>query len=338
MSLEVATADTIEAVNRNQWNHVVEASDHGTVYHRYGWLEAIERGTDHEPRHLLVSKRGNPIALFPNFVTDLGPASRLTSVVPGFGGPVAMTDEADALERLLEAVTEVRDTTTFASKIRVHGPGWIRYNDLLEEHGYSLRVEWCRFTLALDRDWESVLEGMDRSRRQGIKRGHDREVEVVDEALTARTLSTFHESYAAIMDRVEHPELPRSFFLALAEFDERVKLFSLTVDGTDCGSFLYVLDDEQSTVHYLATSVPEEYFEYQATELLHEHAIRWAIDHDYETYNFRGAKTDFRDGLFRYKDKFGAQVSPTLTWERGFPTSTLPLVNVGRELYRQYRS
>ena len=338
MTLEVTTIDSLEAVSSSRWNHVVEASDLATVYHRYGWLEAIERGTDHEPRHLVVSKRGEPIAVFPNVRTDLGPASQLTSIVPGFGGPIVTGEETAALDRLLEAVVERCASTTLASTVQTFGTDWIRYNELFEAHGYELRVEWCRFLLALERDWESILAEMDRSRRRGIRRGHEYDVEITDEELTPQTAAAFYESYAKIMDRVGHPELPRSFFLALTGFDDRVKLFSITVDGTDCGSFLYLLDDEQSTVHYLATSVPEEYFEYHAAELLHEHAIRWAIEHGYEAYNFRGAKTDFRDGLFRFKDQFGARVTPTLTWERGLPSPTLPLVNGGRSLYRRYRS
>ncbi|MHC3436915.1 peptidoglycan bridge formation glycyltransferase FemA/FemB family protein [Natrialbaceae archaeon A-gly3] len=336
MSPSVTVADSIQSVNRNQWNHVVEQSALGTVYHRYGWLEAIERGMDAEPRHLVVLKKGNPIAVFPNFVTDLGPVSRLTSIVPGFGGPVAMTDEESALDLLLETIEEVKTASILTSKIQTYGSGWIRYNDLLGDYGYDLRVEWCRFVLDLDRGWDTILEGMDRSRRQGIRRGHDGEPDVDDAPLTNRTLSTFYESYASIMDEVDHPKLPRSFFLALQDIEDRVKLFSLAVDGVDCGSFLYVLGDERSTVHYLATSVPEEYFEYHATELLHEHAIRWAIKEGYGTYNLRGAKTDFRDGLFRFKEKFGGQVSPTLTWERGFPSPTLPVIDAGRVLYHRF--
>ena len=338
MSLEVSRIDSIEAANRNQWNHVVEASDLGTVYHRYEWLEAIERGTDHEPRHLVVSKKDNPIAVFPNFLTDFGPVRRLTSIAPGFGGPIAMTEEEPSMQLLLEAVTEIRERTVVSNQLRTYGEGYVRYNDLFEDHGYDLRVEWCRFVLDLTAGREELFANMDSERRRGIRRGHDHDVEVRDEELTGRVLSRFYDEYAAVMDRVGQPDVPRSFFLELGEFDDRVKLFSVAVDGTDRGSFLYLLDDEQSTIHHAFTAVTRENLEYHAAELLHEHAIEWGIDHGYETYDLRGARTDFRDGVFRFKENFGARAVPLLTWERGFPTPVLPVMNVGRALYQQFRS
>lgn len=338
MSLEVSWIDSIEAANRNQWNHVVEASDFGTVYHRYEWLSAIEYGTDHEPRHLLVSKKDNPIAIFPNFVTGFGPVRRLTSTAPGFGGPVAMTDEEEAVTLLLEAITEVRERTIVSNQLRTYGQDYVRYNDLFTDFGYDLRVEWCRFVLDLTRGWEAVFASMDSERRRGIRRGHDHDVEVSDEELTGRALSKFYDGYATVMERVGQPDVPRSFFLELGEFGDRVKLFSVEVDGVDRGSFIYLLDDEQSAIHHAFTAVTRADLEYHAAELLHEHAIKWGIDHGYETYDLRGARTDFRDGVFRFKENFGARAIPLLTWERGFPTPVLPVMNVGRSLYQQFRS
>ncbi|MHC3436916.1 lipid II:glycine glycyltransferase FemX [Natrialbaceae archaeon A-gly3] len=338
MTVEVFWIDSLDAVNRNQWNQVVEQSPLGTVYHRYGWLEAVEHGTDHEPRHLVVSKKGNPIAIFPNFVTTFGPVRRLTSIAPGFGGPVVMTDEEESLTRLLEAVTDVRERTIVSNQLRTYGQDYVRYNDLLTDYGYDLRVEWCRFVLDLDRGVDELFADMDSERRRGIRRGHDQDVDIVDEELTGRALSRFYDNYATVMDRVGQPDVPRSFFLELGEFDERVKLFSLEVEGTDCGSFLYLLDDERSTIHHAFTGVTREHLEYHAAELLHEHAIKWGIEHGYETYDLRGARTDFRDGVFRFKEDFGARAVPLLTWERGFPTPILPVMNVGRSLYHQFRS
>lgn len=176
---------------------------------------------------------------------------------------------------------------------------------------------------------------MDRSRRRAIRNGRDLEYEVVDEELTRRTVSSFYDGFSSVMERVDSVYLPRTFFFELCEFDEHVKLFSLSINGTRHGSLFFVLDPKRSAVHYAYSGVTEDDFEFNAPELLHEHAIRWPIEHGYEIYDFRGAKSDFRDGLFRFKERFGARIVPLLTWERGYPLASL---NRGRSIYRRLSS
>ena len=338
MSLEVSHLESIEDANRNQWNNVVDQSELSCVYHRYGWLRAVEKGTPHEPRHLVVSKSGNPIAIFPNFVTDLGPVGRLSSIRPGYGGPVVMTEETETMELLLEAVSELCEGTILFNELRTYDQRFIRYHELLQSQGYGLSVLSCRFTLDLTRGWDELFEAMDGERRRGIRRGHDQDFEIEKEELTARRLSAVYDEYAMVMERAEMPTLPRRFFLELRHFEDRLQLFTLRVDGERRGSYMYLLDEEQSTLQHLFTAVTEEQFEYHAPELLHEHAIKWGIDQGYETYDFRGAHADFRDGVYRFKELFGAQAVPLLVWERGRPEPALPALNAGRTIYQRLQS
>lgn len=340
MSLEVRKFGSIESINRNQWNQVVTQSDLGCVFHRYEWISAIESGTTYEPKHLVVSKKDNPIAILPNFVRQIGstPMQRLVSITPGPGGPVAMTDEEEALERLLKAIPHLCDGRILFDQLRMGYPGSVRYHGLLRENGYQLHLRHCRFTLDLTRGWDRLSSEMYGSRRRAIEKAHGREFEVVDEELRERTLSEFYDNFSSVMDRVDGGGFPRSLFLALREFSDRVTVFSLRVDGTRRGMILVLLDDEQSTIHYQFSGITEDHFEYSASELLHEHAIKWGIENGYETYDLRGTDPDFRDGLFRFKERFGARAKPMLWWERGHPTAALPALNVGRSLSRQYTS
>lgn len=337
MSLDVTCLDTITAVNRNQWNHAVEQSDLGSAYHRYGWLRAIESGTRFEPRHLVVSKKDNPIGVFPNFVveSERTPLHQLTSIKVGSGGPVVVTDERTAMDRLLEAVPEACSGTVVSNRIDAHTGEYVRYHDLFRQHGYGLTLEYCDLALDLDRGWEAIRGEMDSSRRRAISQGHGDDVAVRDEAITGETTSQFFEWHAAVMDRVGGETLPRSFFRELREFSERVKMFSLVADGAKRGMLLFLLNDEQSTVHYVTSAVTEDHFAYNASELIHERAVRWAIDEGYGTYRFGGTDPDFRDGLFRFKEKFGARPVPLLTWERGCSKVVWPAYRAGRALYRR---
>ncbi|WP_242695509.1 peptidoglycan bridge formation glycyltransferase FemA/FemB family protein [Halomontanus rarus] len=338
MTLEVKKLGSIKEANENQWNHIVEQSNLSCIYHRYEWLRAVEVGTSHEPRHLLVSKNDNPIGICPNFVTDLGPIHRLTSLRPGYGGPITMTDETATLDLLLESVPDICTGTVILNELRTYDECFVRYHDVFKDHGYKISLKECRFPLDLTQGWESLFDGMDSERRRGIRRGHDNEFDVVDEAVTERTLSAFYEGYATVMSRIGTEKLPWSFVRELIQFDDRVKLFSLYVDGNRRGMYMYLLDDEQSTLQHLFSAVTEEHFEYYAAELLHEHTIKWGIDNGYETYELRGAVPDFRDGVFRFKEGFGAEATPLLTWERGCPTLALPVLEVGRLIEERIKS
>lgn len=341
MSLEVRKLDSIEKANENQWNHVVQQSEQGSVYHRYEWLRAVEAGTPYEPKHLVVFKKNNPIGLFPHFVVEIRsdpvPIRRLTSIKPGGGGPVVISDEREAMELLLEAVPNLGGKSLF-SLVQTNHPSYVRYHDIFDEHGYEQSRGYCYFTLDLTKGWDEILADMHSSRRRAIKRGHDRDFEVVDEDITPETMSKFYDGFASVMERVDGDNLPESFFRELAEFPERVKVLTLRVDGDERGMLSFTLDDEQSTLHYESSAVEEEHFEYNSSELLHEHAIRWGIENGYENYNFGGTSPDFRDGVFGFKEKFGAQARPALAWERGCSELAWPAFKLGRSLYRQYTS
>ncbi|WP_394741821.1 peptidoglycan bridge formation glycyltransferase FemA/FemB family protein [Natronococcus roseus] len=338
MSLEVEHIDSIEEANRNQWNHVVEGSELGCVFHRYEWLRAIEEGLDYEPRHVLVSKKGNPIAVLPNFVTRLGPVAQLTSIEPGYGGPIAVADEERALELLLAGVAERCDGRVFFNRFRTYDEGYVRYQNVLRERGYDVAVHSCRFALDLTRGWDAILEGMDGERRRGIRRGRESDHEIREEPVTPAVLADFYDDYARVMDRVGMDAVPYSFLAALERFADRITILSLRADGDRRGMYLFLEDDEQSAVQHLYTAVTREHFEYHAPELLHEHAIGRAIERGYETYELRGSTPDFRNGVFGFKERFGARPIPLLLWERGRPSPALSALNLGRTLYWRFGS
>jgi hypothetical protein len=177
---------------------------------------------------------------------------------------------------------------------------------------------------------------MHSKRRRGIRRGHDAEFEVVEEPVSIPVIADFYDDYVRVMDRVDMTPFPYSFLAELERLDERIVIFSLRIEGERQGMYLYVRDDEQSAFQHLYSAVTDEHFEYHAPELLHEHAIGWAIDRGYETYELRGSSPDFRNGVFRFKEYFGAQPIPLLLWERGRPAPALSALNLGRTLYRRF--
>ncbi|WP_224270052.1 lipid II:glycine glycyltransferase FemX [Haloprofundus salinisoli] len=334
--MDVEIHRTIESVPREEWDRVVEDSPHGSVFHRYRWLAAVERGCERPGRYVVVSVDDTPAGVFAATVDDvpLTPFERLRSPDPGFGGPVVASDEEETLDALLDAAERLCEDGIVAHVFRTLDGETVRYQRRLEERGYRQTVASCRFVVDLVDGWEAVYGRMSGSRRRAIRSGHKNDVHVRDEVPDRSDLRAFHRGYRRVMDRVDGDAYPRSFFEELATMDGRVRLFSLGVDDEPAGSILVLLDDEQSTVHYFFSAVERDHFEYNASELLHEYAMQWGIANGYRYYDFGETSPDFRDGLFRFKERFGGRAVPTLSWERGCAPVRWNAFRLGRHLYQ----
>ncbi|MBX0294319.1 GNAT family N-acetyltransferase [Haloarcula nitratireducens] len=339
---ELRVLESISEVSPDRWNAVVDQSSRGSVFHRHEWLEAVENGLGHAPRHLLVEKDGNPISLFPNFLEpveglDRSPLRRLVSVEPGFGGPLATTDTDTVLPAMLETVADYCTGRTVVHEIRALDTGYLRYNTLFQSHGYEPNRRRCRFLLHLSRPYEDILSRMSRSRRKGIDRGREGDAEVIEEAVTSEALERFYRTYAQVMDDLGVSAFPREFFESLLGMADRLLLVTARVDGEYAGGLLEILDDEQSSVHGYVAAVPREFFDHHVSELLYDYVVRWGIDNGYDTYDLGTTKPDYENGLFRYKEGFGGQLVPTLVWERG-GNSLWDVLHRGRSLYLKHVS
>ena len=339
---------SIDDVNENQWNTLVEQSERGTVFHRAGWLRAVERGLGRPARHLVVKKGGNPISVFPNFLVDVGvsdvvPMSpdglrlkRLASSDPGFGGPLFVGDERsnfevafDHAERLLSATDAVHHL------LKPSDAGFARYTTHLADRGYRPTVRSCRFVIDLRRGWDAVEDGMARSKRSNLDSARENPMTVENPPLDESVLESFYGTYRAAMERVDGKIYPFEFFESLADdLADRVELFTATVDGEFAGGQLYLLDDERSTVREFFRGIDAEYFEYNPTELLGERAMKWAIERGYDEYDLGSTTPDFTDGSFTYKDELGAEIRPILLWERGGSAVRWHAYRAGRWLLR----
>ncbi|WP_255149569.1 lipid II:glycine glycyltransferase FemX [Halorarius halobius] len=344
--LELESYDTVTAVNENQWNNLVEQSDIGSVFQRYGWLRAIEEGLGRDVRHVVVAKKGNPVALLPNIVRELPvpvdaplldrlPMRQLVSTAPGYGGPVVGSDERTTLSMLLDAVArDGRGTVQHA--LRTGRAGSLRYGKRLLSRGYRPDVVTGRFVLDLTDDWDGLLGTMSRSRRQAIRRALDGDYEVSVGPL--EDVAAFYDDYAANIERVGGDPFPRRFLTALSDhLADRLLAVTVTVDGTVVGRYLYLVDEERSTLHHYLPGVgSEEHFEHAPSERLHAHAIQWALEEGYDHYDLGSTSADFTDSQFRYKEGYGGRFVPTIEWERGRAPLRWGAYRLARDVYRRF--
>ena len=343
---------SVHAYNENQWNNLVIHADQGTLFHRHEWLAAVEEGLDRDPRHVVVSTDSNPVALMPNFVQPFQPPLDAATAVSdalglgvmksadvGFGGPIVARNEAETVERLFDALEATITQRILYHRISTYHPGHVRYGQYLESRGYEAKADLATFLLDLSTGWETILETMDRSRRKDVRRAHEQEYRVEIGPLDEDIRRT-HEMYAKNTERVGGTVKDFSFFRALQDrLPERVRVFTAVVDGETVGRYVYLLDRENDTLHHWLSAIPDrDCYSFYPAELMHSRAIKWGIERGFEEYSFGRAGAHFDNGVFRFKNQYGAEPVRVLRWERGPNPLVWPAFKYGRRLVARRES
>jgi predicted N-acyltransferase len=340
--------DSINDLNENQWNDVVKQSERGSVFHRAGWLRAVEEGLGRSARHLVLEKGNNPIALLPNFVREVDlpsslpsvvdrfDAKRLTSIEPGFGGPLFMGSERSNFEMMFDHIDRLLERDDIVNhRVKAANDEYLRYSRPFSEYGYQLSSDICRLIIDLDQGWDSIESNMNKSKRSNISKARENDATVHERSLEGEALDTFYETYQEAMDRVGGTAYPYAFLERIGEeMADRTELFTVEVDGEFAAGQVYLVDDEQSSVHCFFQAVDEDYFDYYPSELLDEHGMKWAIEREYSEYDLGSSPSDFTDGSFRYKNELGARPRPVLSWERGCSPIKWPMYRLGRWYFK----
>ena len=344
LSLDVhTTAGTLP----HDWDAAVARTATGSVFHRTGWLRAVERGTDLTPRHVVVVRDGATVGVCPNFVSDVPlpvgvpdvlsrfAPRELVSTEPGFGGPLVTGDHRRVLDRLLDGVRVAATGDVWAHRLRTLDPSAVGDADHLDSRGYDTAVLTCQLTIDLSASGETILDNWSKDRRREARRARETGMTVTRVEPDAEALDGFYDAYRAMIDRVDGVRYPRAFVDALAaELGDRLVLFRADQDGEAVGWHLYLRDDERESLHHFFSGLRAEQFSRHPSSRIHEHAVAWARDEGFTEYNFGESNADVTDGGFAYKAQYGGSVSPVVTWERGLAPARWSAFRVARRLYR----
>jgi predicted N-acyltransferase len=348
MKLDTKIINDIREVNAGQWNNVVKQSDAGSVFHRYEWLQAIQEGVGLKPKHIIVEKNGNPVGICSNFITQANAPDilikhlnnflpkKLISVDPGFGGPIAVGKKGPILDQVIKSISSINATGVISHEMRMLDTNVLGYSRYLQDRGYRSSLMHCRFVINLNNSWAKIKRDMAKERRKNIRRVEESEVAVKSEELSDHNLAKFYDKYKDTMKRVNATAYPISFFKLVRDYmDERVKIFTAILDGESIGSLFYALDKERSSLHYFFAGIEQQYLKHYPYEAVHAHAIQWGIRENYDTYDFGESSANLDDGAFNYKRKFGAEMIPILSWEKGISPVSWNAYRLSRNLYRR---
>ena len=347
VNLQSAWYSSIAETNRNQWNNLVRQSDQSTVFHRYEWVRSVEAGFDYEPRHVVVEKGGNPVGAMPNFLTELPvpdevtrslpdfqPFRKVVSLEPGFGGPITVTNEGESLDHLFDTLEASVGRGDVYHALRSTDLSNVRYGEYLQSRGYEPTFDTCLFFLDLQDGWETIRDNMDKERRKDLRKAHEQDYRVEVHSLE-EDFETTYDYYVRNIERVGGSVLPRAFLRELADrLGDRIRVFTAVVDGEIVGRYVHLLDEEASVLRHWLSAIPDtESYQYHPSELLHERAIKWGREHEYEEYGFGPTGAHFSNSVFRFKQKYGGEAVPLFKMEKGYSPVVWPLFKFARRKY-----
>ena len=321
-------------------NDFINRSPFTSIYHRYEFLQAIEEGTDNDPRHIVVFKDDNIIGVFPNFIQPIPrlPFKILYSMDPGFGGPLIGKHEKQVISLMIQQIKHLCKGTILAHYIQTQHPGFIRYHHFLMKQGYHLNTRYSHAIISPKaKTYTDIKKHYYSEKARELHKMEKKNITITDEPVSTDSLTAFHQAYTQTIHRVEGIPYPLKFIIALNKYlPDRLKHITVSLNNEHIGSHLYLINKEQNMLIAWLLAIKEQHHQYYPSTLMHDHMIQWAIQHKFDSYDLGYTIADFQDGLFKYKQEFGATASPLLLWEKSYGIVPLQLIKIGGRLYKRY--
>ena len=129
---------SMKDVGTNEWNELVNTCKMGSFFHRYEWLDAIERSGEGASQHIIVRKNDCLIGVFPNFVSKMRglPFKKACSIMPSHGGPLIIKEEENLINLFLSNVDKICKGRVVSHEIYFHDSPYTRYGCLLRKKQY----------------------------------------------------------------------------------------------------------------------------------------------------------------------------------------------------------
>lgn len=324
MGIEVREFDGDDGA---EWDEHVESSPQATIFHRYGWLAALERHSEATLYRLIGYKGQEPVGIFPVFELSMGPVSAAFSPPPKVNvphlGPALLN-----YRKLKQRKFEKRHTRFIEGCL-----DWIdreidpSYSHIQTGIGYDdpRPFDWNefdvmpRYTYALDLtdDPDEVLARFMKSPRRSItNEGADCRVQRVGEDGIEFIVDQVEARYDAHGSSFDiDPAFVRDLARALP--DEEFRVYVGTVEGDRASGIIAPAHD--GTVYFWLGGVKPE-TDVPINDHIHWKIITDAIENGETTYDFVGANTP---RICRYKAKFNPRLASYYELERDTPLTRL---------------
>ena len=335
---DISILESINKIDKNQWNNLIKQSSTGSVFHRYEWLKVIENGLQLQPKHILVSENNNPLGVFPHFILNEQkvPFKKLCSLSPGFGGPVIGKGEETILPLMFKEIPHICKGNISLHSMILNNMNYVKFGKFFVRSGYHMSLDGCRFYINLNEPYDEIIKHMDHHKRKELNKIKKTSYSVIEQKITIDLISSFYRDYTNSLEKNNVNPYPLSFFEALSEeMNEHMKIFTAYVNDKTVGSILCLLDSEKKIIHGFFSAIPSDYFQYKPWIMLHEFVLQWGKEHSYQIYDLGETPADYLDSIFKYKQGFGGVIHPILLWEKSYSIIRWNIFKSGRYIYRR---
>jgi hypothetical protein len=315
MSLTLIIADDSY---KEMWDAIVETSPHATIFHTWDWMKLAEKHTRSRLEPLLLLNGTQPVALYPVFLLQKGPARLAFSPPPKayllYLGPVIHGYERlkqDKKESVFSQIQKIVDDYLFGklgcNYVRIRTSPGLPDSRPLKWAGYKIDPLYTyRIDLAVG--LQRVREMFDRKLRVDINRA-------VKEGVTVRMgdwedLVFLHDQlFRRYISQGVNPSDYTKYLRDLYDrfYPDNLKIFIAEYQGNRVGGTINLCYKD---VMYLWVGVPKsDLVGVSPNDLVQWEAIKWASEHGLRYYEEMDAGDDPR--LTRFKAKYNPE---TMIW------------------------
>lgn len=309
---------TINNMDENKWDELLESSTHSTVYHTRTWAEVWEKTYPRSNSFFIVwiDEKEDYLAGLPVWQKDKFGLRSFYSMPFGTYGGLIRKEKTDSraflpvYEKLLQMYGRVR-------MIKVQLVDFSSANNHLEDFGFSSSKYYTHLIHLNQIDQSSPMQNFSRKRREGIRQSHRRGIEVKD----IRSLKDVRRCYQLSWETykrhngelVKYPfKLFENIFTLMGERNLLKWVIALK-DERIIGSLInFVFKD---TLY--AWEGGSDFGELNArpNDALFLYSILWAKQNGCKFFNF-GATPEGAEGMIKFKESWGAETKEYLIYEK----------------------
>jgi len=334
-NLKYELIDSLDEIGAKEWNSVVEDSSVGTFFHGHEWLYAIEKGGEAKAKHMIIRKNDNLVSIFPNFIFKLRglPFNKLCSVFPSHGGPLILKNEKEIMNIYLKKLPSICNSGIVRHEIYFYNPELIRYCALLRGNGYVPELE-SAFILDTKTQQNELKKKTRRNITKGEKYGYDLEID----ELNNENLNRFYDIYSTVMNTIDGHIWSKDIFKTLIKnAPENVQLLSLYHDDEYISGEFNILDKNNSTYYSFFNGMAKEYLRYGSHYFLTWKTIEHCKENDFRFYDFGSAENNYENGIFKFKNRWGANIIPVVRWEKNYSKMKMGLFELGYSVNKRFQ-
>lgn len=318
MKLEV-----LSKVDPSEWdNNVIKLN--GNCFHSYKWIKFSSEINGSLPFFFHLFDDANKIcAIAFGLLTSKKIAGKSVYTSLSFGSFPA-SEKLDISQTMIEKILDysVKNEIT---ELKFSSFGTPFGNDILKKLSFTVTKKW-EFLLNVDKTSDELWDQLDSTKRRSIRRGRKNEL-VVNLAQSMREVLQFRDLAVETYNRktklgIPYPEVPpESYYISIKNrlIDEGIGKLYLAYDEERvvAGAFLVGFNKQ---AYYVLSSSTDIGLKKSAPDLIIWNGITDFIEEGYSMFNLGGLSETELDGLpleqaglYRFKEKYSAEVVPGCT-------------------------